>query len=169
MVRPRRLPPRIAAGEGAGRGRKSRAWEECQKHKTPTECAQFSRQQLKYGDVPKWLKGPHSKCGRSAQTGARVQISSSPPRLSLDAICVPGSAFSFALALAEGKPGKKHLIVIETRPLPPFCIASVLSFVFWRMEKRKIRFTKPKLLSIMEPSPALAQPGRRTPKGAVPL
>ena len=31
------------------------------------------------GDVPKWLKGPHSKCGRSAQTGARVQISSSPP------------------------------------------------------------------------------------------
>ena len=80
MVRPRRLPPRIAAGEGAGRGRKSRAWEECQKHKTPTECAQFSRQQLKYGDVPKWLKGPHSKCGRPAQTGARVRISPSPPR-----------------------------------------------------------------------------------------
>ena len=30
------------------------------------------------GDVPKWLKGPHSKCGRSAITGARVQIPPSP-------------------------------------------------------------------------------------------
>ena len=32
-----------------------------------------------YGDVPKRLKGPHSKCGRSAQTDARVRISPSPP------------------------------------------------------------------------------------------
>ena len=33
-----------------------------------------------YGDIPKWLKGLHSKCSRSAQTGARVQISASPPK-----------------------------------------------------------------------------------------
>ena len=33
---------------------------------------------LCFGDVPKWLKGPHSKCGRSAITGARVQIPPSP-------------------------------------------------------------------------------------------
>ena len=32
-----------------------------------------------YGDVPKWLKGPHSKCGSTAITVARVQISPSPP------------------------------------------------------------------------------------------
>ena len=39
-----------------------------------------SQKQAKiYGDVPKRLKGPHSKCGRSAQTDARVRISPSPP------------------------------------------------------------------------------------------
>lgn len=24
-----------------------------------------------YGDIPKWLKGPHSKCGRSVNVPAR--------------------------------------------------------------------------------------------------
>ena len=24
-----------------------------------------------YGDIPKWLKGPHSKCGRSVNAPAR--------------------------------------------------------------------------------------------------
>ena len=31
------------------------------------------------GDVPKRLKGPHSKCGRRCQNAARVRISPSPP------------------------------------------------------------------------------------------
>ena len=45
---------------------------------SPKDFASQKRAEI-YGDVPKRLKGPHSKCGRSAQTDARVRISPSPP------------------------------------------------------------------------------------------
>ena len=50
-----------------------------------------------FGDVPKWLKGPHSKCGRSGNPRRESSNLSISAKLSLDAHRVPSSAFSFAL------------------------------------------------------------------------
>ena len=80
-----------------------------------------------------------------------------------------GLGFFFCLGAGRRKTREKAPDSYRNAAAPSCLIASALSFVFWRMEKRKTRFTKPKPLSIMEPSPALAQPGRRPPKGAVPL
>ena len=50
-----------------------------------------------FGDVPKWLKGPHSKCGRSGNPRRESSNLSISAKLSLDVHRVPSSAFSFAL------------------------------------------------------------------------
>ncbi len=54
-----------------------------------------------FGDVPKWLKGPHSKCGRSGVPRRESSNLSISARLSLDASRVPDSVFYYLSARVQ--------------------------------------------------------------------